>query len=765
MPGDWARVQNAADPHVEGVTAMSAALLAQVALLHRLEREEEQLVRTTQAGGRAMDTVARSARTVYTHVADTTRMLLRWTGITGLFSGLLGFGGLLGLDRMAHNASDLRSQGLQNYANPNSILGARVNWGPFFDPGAAMSSIAKHQNITDPSLPIIGLGGMMNAPTDQVMNAMLQKARDFMMHTPREQWQAMPQWKIFADVFGEGGMRAIGGMSQKEFQEHMSRSRSDAAAIGVSDPTLQAAQHFAQQLERTATVLEYKLMAALDKAWPALDKLASAVGDVVVGLIGSSSFKEAIDFASKGIEWLGDYLKSDDFKKDLRDFAAFLGKMVTGLREAVGALTNFINWLNGKSANPEGGTDWDNPDLYGNWKYRLEHPSGSGVAPENTPLGRIFNRLKPNLPGTKEYNPSLSPDISRQPFSLWNPGSWLPGHHMPAWTPPAPIEGKQSGADPRGQEAAIRASAARWGVDPDDAVALSRAEGLSAPYKSWDVNGYSYGGFQMHEGGLLDEFKKANPKIDPTDPANEQKLNDWAIWYGSQHGWSKWSAVTGGKVRAPRATPMPGQQSSSTGSKSSAAAVDDMMQLAGLSGSDPRVRQFIRDNGGTIDPATTAWCAAFMNAALAHEGIQGTGKNTAESFANWGVPVTGNVQKGDVALEPPGEGYTGHVGGLTGRTRIGPNGQLQYEFVSSHQKGDMSNPSGVDWRDASHFRTIRRALEMDKQNAPGSAQEQAPSTSGIGKQSSYAQPVSVGVGVKLTNMTGGSAIVSASQLA
>lgn len=709
--GDWRAINTATAGIALSMVDMTEHFRKQLEMIKKIASAEDARNRAGSVGAEVMSNIAKSARATFTHISESTTLLMRWTGLGAVLGGVTGLvGGAFAIDRLAGSASNLRSQGMQTFANPNAILGARVNWGPFFDPGAAMSAISGMQNVTNPALSMLGMRGMMNAPTDQVMNAMAQKAFDFTHSMDRSMWRAMPQWQIFSQVFGEGGMNAIGGMSAKEFQEHMARGRSDAAALGITDETLLNAQKFTQQLDRASYQLEYGLLAGLQKLFPNLENLSKDITDVALAFLKGDGFKNLVSLASDGLKEFDSWIKNPEFKQDVLGF-------LDGIKDLAHGIKSVVEWLKD------------------NFGWMMLTPN------------EAVKKLVPGNPGFSSWGQSA------QHLLDWGKNK------LGIWTPPPPINGTQTTADPRGQEAAIRASAARWGVNPDDAVALARAEGLSAPYKSWDVNGYSYGGFQMHEGGLLDEFKKANPGIDPTDPKNEQALNDWAIYYGSTHGWSKWSAVTGGRVGAPRPMAPSAAPLGPGGSKSSAAAVDDMMRFANLSGSDPRVRQFIRENGGSIDPATTAWCAAFVNASLAHEGIQGSGANTASSFANWGVPVTGGIQKGDVALEPPGEGFTGHVGMLTGRTRTGPNGQMQYEFVSSHKKGDMSNPSGVDWRDASHFRTIRRAVPDP--NAQGNNGEMGGAP---GKQS-YAQPVAVGVRVALHNQTGGSAIVSASQLA
>lgn len=76
---------------------------------------------------------------------------------------------------------------------------------------------------------------------------------------------------------------------------------------------------------------------------------------------------------------------------------------------------------------------------------------------------------------------------------------------------------------------------------------------------------------------------------------------------------------------------------------------------------------FIREaTGNVINPATTAWCAAFVNAALGAKGQQGTDSNLARSFQNWGKAVS-TPKKGDIAVfERGNSSWQGHVGFFVG---------------------------------------------------------------------------------------------------
>lgn len=73
--------------------------------------------------------------------------------------------------------------------------------------------------------------------------------------------------------------------------------------------------------------------------------------------------------------------------------------------------------------------------------------------------------------------------------------------------------------------------------------------------------------------------------------------------------------------------------------------------------------EFFKNGGQNLDPATTAWCAAFVNSSLGAAGMKGTGKLNARSFLDWGTPVD-TPQRGDVAVFSRGDpnGWQGHVG-------------------------------------------------------------------------------------------------------
>lgn len=107
----------------------------------------------------------------------------------------------------------------------------------------------------------------------------------------------------------------------------------------------------------------------------------------------------------------------------------------------------------------------------------------------------------------------------------------------------------------------------------------------------------------------------------------------------------------------------------------------DLMKIAGsqlgLSERDQAaaIRDYLKTGGANLDPQTTAWCAAFVNATLKKAGMEGTGSNMARSFLDWGEEVD-DPRQGDLAIFSRGDpsGPFGHVGFFAG---YNPDGTIR----------------------------------------------------------------------------------------
>jgi hypothetical protein len=114
--------------------------------------------------------------------------------------------------------------------------------------------------------------------------------------------------------------------------------------------------------------------------------------------------------------------------------------------------------------------------------------------------------------------------------------------HHPASTPSAPSKGTPTKGDPRGLRGYIREQAEKHGVNPDTAVRVAEHEGLQDFLGDWH-NGVatSAGAFQLHKGGLAEQFQKDTGGLDPFDPKNERATIDWSMEHaGRTKSWHPW---------------------------------------------------------------------------------------------------------------------------------------------------------------------------------------------------------------------------------
>lgn len=103
--------------------------------------------------------------------------------------------------------------------------------------------------------------------------------------------------------------------------------------------------------------------------------------------------------------------------------------------------------------------------------------------------------------------------------------------------------------------------------------------------------------------------------------------------------------------------------------------IDTAKQFAGFSENRQSDRgalqDFFKAANQNVDPKMTAWCAAFVNAVLASNGLPGTGALNARSFLNYGT-ATQDPQPGDLVILKRGSGNVqGHVGFYMGEAQGG----------------------------------------------------------------------------------------------
>jgi uncharacterized protein (TIGR02594 family) len=93
--------------------------------------------------------------------------------------------------------------------------------------------------------------------------------------------------------------------------------------------------------------------------------------------------------------------------------------------------------------------------------------------------------------------------------------------------------------------------------------------------------------------------------------------------------------------------------------------------VLGRTEKEAAVKEYLKNGGVNLDPATQAWCASFVNSTLAQSGLPTAGVD-AMSFKKYGDPVL-TPRPGDIGVfargdDPTHKGWEGHAGFSTGET-------------------------------------------------------------------------------------------------
>lgn len=276
------------------------------------------------------------------HIKDATVSLLSWGGIVGLFTGVLGAGGLFGLNRLASTASAQRftSMGLNtsigaldsnaiNYqravANPTATLGA------IRDTQADLSQRWKFQAM--------GINNADRSP-DQLLPEMIRAARDIFKQTGGT-LQGANAYGL-TSFFSIDDLNRFKNMSDAEIDAMEKRAKRDAQLLQITDEQARQWQDFNIQLDYSSQSIKNTFIRGLGPLTPGLTKLSDALSGAIDTVMRSPELGKWIDGLAGGIQRFGNYLASPEFKNDVEDFMVKVEK----LGSVIGKV---VDWILGKT--------------------------------------------------------------------------------------------------------------------------------------------------------------------------------------------------------------------------------------------------------------------------------------------------------------------------------------------------------------------------------------------------------------------------------
>ena len=299
---------------------------------------QDKFRKNTEKSDQSMQRLARSTHNVAKGILSATTALLKWSGIATAIGGLLGAGGLFGIDRMAASAAgkgrtaaglgttygrnEAFGPAFRRYVDPDSLLG---------NVSSAVSSYAGRGNLAK-----LGITDANRDPAEVAVDVM-RKLREMWQKTPANQRTSeyfnafgADQWMDFASL------RRLG--ESKDFEKQSRLFRQNSKYLNMAPGVAGQYQGMLDQFSVSGSHIEKTFAEGLVGLAPQLGKLSAAIDRTIGALMKSDLAKGAIDALGKGIGELAGYLNSPEFLNDMDEFLETMQKMAQAFKKLLGMI-------------------------------------------------------------------------------------------------------------------------------------------------------------------------------------------------------------------------------------------------------------------------------------------------------------------------------------------------------------------------------------------------------------------------------------------
>ena len=359
----WVDVSGQTKNTSVSMEAITAALLAQAEYAHTLSVEQAHRDREERAHERSLAEaakdrrkqedaaakktseqaihwrdIARSTKTVAGNIWEATRSILRWGEITGVVSGLLGVGGLFGIDRLAMSAGNMRRSALGLGTTVGEQRAFSLNFGRLVNPegflggvNESLHDVTKRSSLYAAGLSENQIAGKNTAEVAAELIPALKKIAD---QTPASMLAQVLQSRHLDQFLTLEDFQRLKATSPAEIADILRQARQDVPSLQLTSPQQKAWQDLQVQLRRAGDQIETTFIRGLTPLTPQIGELSKAVVKLVDDFFSSGTAKEWIDDLAAGIKWLDDKIEDPNFKTSFEEFIKNVGEVAKGLERA-----------------------------------------------------------------------------------------------------------------------------------------------------------------------------------------------------------------------------------------------------------------------------------------------------------------------------------------------------------------------------------------------------------------------------------------------
>lgn len=341
-PSAYATITKEGKEQERALKSMTTAIIAQIDVMSKEQRLQDKMEESTRRTASYWHSIQNSARSFWGSVSGMAASLRN----NALISGLIGAGGLWGLDRLGVYAGNLRRTATGYGMDAGDVSGFGLTYNRAINAQGLLSAVsAGRGNIGGPeATALMTLGISPAGGATETARRALRRVYELSRSTPEGLLGPLVQEGYGAGALGFSieDLRRLRGMSGSEFDRYSKQFDVRSRQLGIDDNTLRKWQDFVNTLDTTGKRIESSLIRGLVGATGPLEKLSEAAASIVEKFVGSGGFQAVMDKFAKWGESFAAYLGSEKFRQDSRDLAAAIEKMAHWAME-------FVRWIGGNN--------------------------------------------------------------------------------------------------------------------------------------------------------------------------------------------------------------------------------------------------------------------------------------------------------------------------------------------------------------------------------------------------------------------------------
>ncbi len=405
LPSYWTAAGQEIEKQKTNFEKISSRLAAAGDSSIGIEKAQEGVGKLLEGAAISLGLLGTQGKLFAANIVRSTQSLLKWTKLTSLFAGIVGAGGLFGINRMATSVAGQRTSatGLGiSYTEQASFL---TNFRALGNPEAILKGFSEALSTPVGKAQIAHLIG--HRPTGDAAETAaeaLPKFKELVDKTPDEQLAKRLEALGYTKLgLGVEQAKAIRGIPREEIAERTRAYREGKTSALALDPAMAKKwTEFTTQMELAGRELEATFARGLAKLTPSLTDLSNAFVHLIDNLLKDGSpIKGWIDKLGKGLDDLVKSMESRGFQEGVSSFirastalihaveritTMSLKDILEGMRRGMDASRADIEQRYGKDWNAVSGLPWlqgAKPADPSDYKITSTRPGGSSVTPTN----------------------------------------------------------------------------------------------------------------------------------------------------------------------------------------------------------------------------------------------------------------------------------------------------------------------------------------------------------------------------------------------